>query len=184
MAEETKQGAVDQAQKDGAADGSPAKPEPTFETWLPEQPEQVRGMIEGHVRGLRSALDGLKATREEQAKQLAALAKKAEKGSEAEKALTEAATAAKAAESRATFYVLAHSAGVSDLELAYLAAERDRLIREDGSADLVALKAKHPSLFATPAGKPGAANAGAGTKVAPTAGSMNDFLRAATGRKP
>jgi hypothetical protein len=161
----------------GGAGGDGGKPPLTFETFLESQSDEVKGLVESHTRGLKAALESEREGRKAQAKQLAELAKKAEKGSEAEKALTEAATQAKAAESRATFYASAHAAGVQDLELAYLAAQRDGLLSDSGSCDLESLKKRHPSLFVGSGASSAAGAAGAGTRQQTTGGSMNDWIR-------
>jgi hypothetical protein len=50
------------------------------------------------------------------------------------------------AESKASFYSKAHTLGISDLELAFLAAKAANLI-VDGEIDFDALKERHPQLF-------------------------------------
>src|SRR5690242_12229300 len=51
-----------------------------FDTWLTEQPANVKTGIESHVKGLKTALADHKARNKELSKQLADLKGKAEKG--------------------------------------------------------------------------------------------------------
>lgn len=153
-----------------------------YDTWLAAQPEEVRTLLDGHVRGLKTTLDGERTSRKEMEKQLKDLAGKAEKGSEAEKRLTELANGMEEADRKAGFYEQAHSAGVSNLKLAYLVAVQDDLIGKSGRVDFETMKKQYPELFggnAKPAGNAGA-GAGGGT---PTGKSMNDFIRTAAGRR-
>ena len=167
-----------------AKDGAGTTPPATFDELYETQDEHTRGLIDGHVKGLKSALDGERASKKELERALREAAAKAEKGSEAQQALTAAADQARASKVRSEFYLQAHQAGVADLALAYLAATEDKLVREDGTADFAELKKRHPALFggvAAAAAAAGAANAGAGSRT-PSRGQttdMNELLRRA-----
>lgn len=154
----------------------------TFEGWYQKQDESMRGMIDGHVRGLKTSLDSERGARKDLEKQLRDLAGKAEKGSEAEKKLTEMADNMSASERRSDFYEQAHNEGVTNLKLAFLVAQDEELIDSKGRVNFVEMRKKFPELFG--GGKKSApANAGAGTGGAMPNKSMNDFIRAAAGRK-
>ena len=152
---------------------------PTFDSWLGQQPDEVKGLVDGHTKGLKSALESERGERKTLQAQLKALAGKAEKGSELEAALQETTTRLKDMERRSGFFAAGHAAGITDLDLAYIAAQQGGLVRDDGSADFAALKAKHPALFGQATTK---GHAGNGTGNAPT-GTMNDAIRAAAGRR-
>lgn len=153
-----------------------------FDAWLKEQDESVQQMLDGHTRGLKSALDGERDNRKKLERELRDLAGKAEKGSEAQTQLTKMADQVAEADQKAEFYEQAHAAGVSNLKLAYLVAQNDDLIDKRGRVNFETLKATYPELFGgkpkTPAG-----NAGSGTdKDKPASATMNDYIRKAAGR--
>lgn len=164
------------AQKDGA-------PEiPTFESWFGSQDETVKGLIDGHIKGLKSALESERAQRSDLARQLRDVTAKAEKGSELEKALMEVSTQLEAAERRAAFYEEAGRPEIGCLnpKAAFALAQAEDLFDKRGRVDWEALKANAPELFRprVPQG-----NAGLGTGDPPPAHkSMNDFIRRAAGR--
>jgi len=154
----------------------------TFEAWVTNQPDEIRAMLEGHTSGLRTALSSERDARKAMEKQLKDLAGKAEKGSEFEKQLSELASQQAALEQRAEFFEQAHGAGVTNLKLAYIVATQDGLIDQRGRVNWDGIKKSYPELFGQ--SKSVAGNAGAGTASTPAAVSMNDFIRAASGRKP
>jgi len=154
----------------------------TWEAWVDAQDDSVKGLIDGHVKGLKSALDNERTQRSDLAKQLRDVSAKAGKGSELETALTEVSTQLEAAERRAAFYEDAGrpEIGCTNPRLAYLAAVEGDLIDKRGRIDWEALKTSAPELFRprVPQG-----NAGAGTGGPPPAQkSMNSFIRRAAGR--
>ena len=155
---------------------------PTFESWIEGQDEQVRGLIDGHVDGLRSALKSEREQRRDFEKQLRDTAKQLEEGSDARQKLEGIAGELDAAEQRAEFYEAAHGAGVANLRLAWLAVQQDDSLRDRrGQVNMVRLKEQYPELFPSP--KASAGNAGAGTQTPPQAAAgMNQFIRRASGR--
>jgi hypothetical protein len=173
----------------GAAGGTPSETQKdgapeilTFESWLGSQDETVKGLIDGHIKGLKSALESERAQRSDLARQLRDVTAKAEKGSELEKALMEVSTQLEAAERRAAFYEEAGRPEIGCLnpKAAFALAQAEDLFDKRGRVDWEALKANAPELFRprVPQG-----NAGLGTSGPPPAHkSMNDFIRRAAGR--
>lgn len=154
----------------------------SFDTWMAAQDANVRGLLDGHTKGLKNALDSERESRKGLEKQLKDLAGKAEKGSELEKQLNDLLTQQQTAQTRAEFYEAAHAAGVSNLKLAFLVASQEGLIDQKGRVNFDEMKKSFPELFGA-SQKPAPANAGTGTN-APTAGAqnMNQFIRRAAGR--
>ena len=151
----------------------------TFESWIEAQPEDIKTLVTTHTSGLKSALDSERENRKTLEKQLRDLAKKAEAGSEYQKTLTEQADKLQTLERQGSFYDKAHSAGVRNLKLAYLAAEQAELVSDKGDCDFAKLKTQYPELFlvAPPA------NAGAGTNTQPPTFNMDALIRRAAGRQ-
>lgn len=154
----------------------------TWDTWVASQDETVKGLIDGHVKGLKSALESERTQRSDLARQLRDVTAKAEKGSELEKALTEVSAQLEVTERRAAFYEDAGrpEIGCSNPKAAFALAQAEDLFDKRGRVDWEALKASAPELFRprVPQG-----NAGAGTGGPPPAQkSMNDFIRRAAGR--
>jgi hypothetical protein len=165
-----------------AAGQGTGQPPATFETWLEKQDETVKGLLDGHVKGLKTALDSERESRKDLEKQLRDLAKKAETGSDAQTKLTTMADQLAASDRKADFYDAAHKAGVSNLSLAYLAASEKGLIDNKGRVNFDEMKKDFPELFG---GKPVPdGNAGSGTEGAPggAANDMNARIRRAAGR--
>jgi hypothetical protein len=150
----------------------------TFEGWLEKQPENVKSLYATHTSGLKNALETERKGRKDAEIQLRDLAKKAEKGSELEKSLTEQADKLTQLEQKNEFYDKAHSAGVRNLKLAYLAASQSGFINAKGEVDFTKLKAEFPELFL---GAP-PANGGNGANGTQQSKNMNDFLLQASGR--
>lgn len=154
-----------------------------FESWIAEQPEPVKALLDGHTKGLKSALETERNSRKELEKTLREMAGKAEKGSETQAQLTQMADQLKAEQTRANFFEAAHAAGIGNLKAAYTLAVADGLFDGKGQPDFAALKASYPELFAG-AKKLPAGDAGAGTSTKqPTGETMNDIIRRAAGYK-
>ena len=109
-------------------------------------------------------------------------AKKLEQGSETQQQLEKMANDLATTSSRAAFYETAHSAGVKNLPLAYVAARESGLLTDDGTADMKGIKERFPELFTSTAPPPG--NAGEGTQTPPpnSEPDMDTFIRRAAGR--
>jgi hypothetical protein len=158
------------------------KPPPTFDSWFEEQPDEIKGLVEGHVKGLKTALGSERDARDKAEKDLRDVAAKLEKGSEAQKQVLELADAVQEGNTKADFYEDAHAAGVSNLKLAWHIAKTEELFDKRGVVDFEKMKANYPELFGrlskTP---PGNVGAGGNQKLAP-ARSMNEFIRRQAGR--
>ncbi|OQY95342.1 MAG: hypothetical protein B6D39_00150 [Anaerolineae bacterium UTCFX2] len=164
--------------KDGKSD---QKSSLSYEAWVKDQPEEIKTMLSGWERGLKTALDGERDARKGLEKQVRDLAGKAEKGSEAEKQLTQLADQITESDRRSDFYEAAHAAGVTNLKLAYLVALHDDLFDKRGMVNFETMKGFYPELFGGQKLPKG--NAGDGTGTSPTGkNSMNDYIRAAAGR--
>lgn len=173
----------------GAGMGADGKDKPagqeaaTFDGWIGGQPEPIKTLIADHEKGLKSALESERTSRQDLEGQLRDAAKKAAKEPELQKSLTEMADKLAETDRRADFYDAAHSAGVTNLKLAYLVAVQDDLFDKKGNVNFETLKGKYPELF-TGKPQPGKGNAGAGTGGGdqPAVG-MNEIIRRASGRR-
>jgi hypothetical protein len=154
-----------------------------FDSWLGEQPEHVRSGLDAHTAGLRSALESERTQRKQFSKELRDLTAKAEQGSEAQKTLGEMTSRLEQAEQRAAFYEEAGRAEIacSNPRAAFLVASAEGLFTKRGDPDWPAIKAAAPELFGRKTTPPG--NAGSGNGSPPASPSMNDFIRAASGRR-
>lgn len=163
----------------GGAQGSPL----TFDAWLGSQDDQIKGLIDTHVTGLKSALDSERNERKGLTRQLNELRGKAEKGSELETQLTQLSAQLESQSAKAQFYESAPG-DVANMKLAWTAAQQDGLIR-DGKADWDGLRRSYPELFRSnsQAAKPPAGNAGSGRgQQNGSLQNMNSFIRQAAGR--
>lgn len=133
-----------------------------FEKWMSEQDEETRTAFDGHIAGLKSALDAERDARSKLEKQISTQGDLTQKLETAQSQLTDQTR-------KAEFYEAAAGAGVNDLKLAFVAAKEGQLFDEGGKPDLAGLAAAHPSLFVS--AEPGEArgNAGKGTRQNPKA---------------
>ncbi len=168
--------------QDGETPASDAQPV-TFEAVYKALPETQRGAIDGHISGLKTALQDERNGRKELEKQLRALSKTAEEGSAIRAQLDKLAEEQAGTTARAMFFEAAHDAQVKNLRLAWLAAQEYGLVdAKTGEADFAKLKNVAPELFAVKPAPQG--NAGNGAKQTGVADgkNMNDWIRAASGR--
>lgn len=153
-----------------------------WDGWLKTQSEDVRKLYDGHIDGLKSALNKERDARKDLSRQLKDLAGKAEQGSDLQNQLNKASADLEEANARADFFEEAATKGVKNPKLAFVVAKQDGLIDGKGRVNWETLKEQYPELF-TMAAKPPKGGAGDGTGRAPSAKpSMNSFLRAAAGR--
>lgn len=154
----------------------------TFDAWITGQPEEIKALLDGHTKGLKSALESERSQRSDLAKQVRDLAAKAEKGSEMEKTLTDLQGKLEAEQKRVAFLEDAGrpEIGCSNPKAAYLIAQADGLFDRHGQPDWAAIKAAAPELFGR---RMPQVNAGAGTGSPPQpAPNMSDYIRRAAGR--
>lgn len=152
---------------------------PVFDQWIEKQDEGVRTMLDGHVKGLKSALETERENRKSFEKQVKELAQRVEKGSEAEKRLNELSAQIELDQQRMAFYEDAQKQGISNLKAAFTLAQTDQLFDRKGNADFDKLKSAYPELFKKPVP---AGNAGEGAEGQPATFSMNDAIRRMAGR--
>lgn len=168
-------------QTQSAPEAQQTQTPPTFEAWLESQEETVKGLYAEHTKGLKGALETERGQRKGLEKELRELVKKADAGSEAAQELTKLADRLASEEQRASFYEVAHAGGISNLKLAWVAAQQGDYFNKRGEFDLATFRKDYPELFKAPPAPP--ANAGSGTRgEQPAAAGMNDFIRGARGR--
>jgi hypothetical protein len=157
----------------------------SFEAWLANQDDATKALLDGHTKGLKSALESERTQRAELAKQLRDVSGKLEKGSDAEKAVAnlQAQLDAKSREADFIAAAIRPEVGCSNPKLAYMLASAENLYDRRGNPDWDAIKAAAPELFQSPAQplRPGSADAGAGRgQNRPL--DMNSLIRRAAGR--
>lgn len=156
----------------------------SLDEWLSDQPDTIKNLIDSHTDGLRSALNSERAERKKLSQQLKTLGAKAEKGSELESEIAKLTGTLEENQRKADFYERAHTAGVKNLRLAYLAATDGDLFDRDGDVNFDKLKEQAPELFASKEKQPTPkGNAGAGRGQGGATPSMNSFIRRAAGRE-
>lgn len=154
-----------------------------FESWYAGLGADHKGLIDGHVTGLKSALDAERNERKALAKQIGDLKARAEKGSDLEKQLGDLTATLEAQNAKTTFYEGAPG-DVSNPRLAYLAAQEGNHINaKTGAVDWAAMRAAYPELFRRQGAGAPPANGGQGRNqggnIEPN---MNLFIRRAAGR--
>lgn len=155
---------------------------PTWETWIADQTDDVQGLYNSHVEGLKNTVKATREERDTMASDLRDAAAKLDKGSEAETKLTEMAGKFDAMERRAVFAedAIRPEIGCTNPKAAYLIAQADELFDRKGNPSWDAIKKAAPELFR----KPGTdTNAGSGTGGdPPETFDMNQAIRAKAGR--
>jgi hypothetical protein len=169
-----------QGQQQGQESETPTPP--AFDAWLQEQPEEVKGLLDGHVKGLKNALQSERDEKRKLQNDLEKVAKGfLEEGSEARKAVEKISGDLDNANRRVEFYEDAIPQGCSNPKLAWLAAVEIAAIDGRGKVNWDALKEQFPELFKRTAPPP--AHAGAGTGQPAQGFDMNRAIRGATGRQ-
>jgi len=164
------------AESDAQAKGEPL----TFEKWVESQDESVKGLLDSHTKGLKSALEAERETRKTFERQIKELAAKAEKGSEAEARLTELSAQLELTNRRASFAESASREGVTNPKALFTLAAAGEFFDKKGNADFAGLKKEYPEFFKRPIPD---GNAGEGAESQPAAQNMNDIIRRAAGAK-
>lgn len=174
------QGQNGQQNGQGGQDGSQGA---TFEAWYAGQGAELKGLIDGHISGLRSALESERNDRKALNRQIAEMKGKAEKGSELETQLTALHSQLETLNQKTAFYEAAPG-DLSNPRLAYLAAsEAGHINAKTGAVDWPAMRSAFPELFSRkPAPPP--ANGGQGQGQGGNQGvpNMNAFIRRAAQR--
>ena len=183
MADDTQQQTTqDAAAPQGETPAADAKPV-SFEDWYKGLAPEQQEAVDTHIDGLKSALKSEREERKTVERQLREIAKRAEEGSDLRQQLDTLATEQATANAKATFYEQAHGAGVKNLRLAWLAAADAGLVdAKSGECDFGRLKQAAPELFAPKLAAGNNAGNGAG-QTGVKEPSMNDWLRAAAGRR-
>lgn len=159
-------GTPDAGAGNGASSGGGTPPDSqnqtplTFESWLTSQDDAIKKLIDGHIKGLKATLETERTQRKDFERQVKDLASKLEKGSDGWEQAEALASQIAQLERQAAFYDAAHAAGVTNLRLAWLAAQDAKLINDKNQVDLDALKAAHPQLFAVTVPSSNATNPG------------------------
>lgn len=183
MADET----TNQAAQDDQAGETPAveTAQPvTFEAVYKGLDVPHRSAIDAHVSGLKTALADERNGRKELEKRLRDLSKQAEEGSALRVQLDKLAEEQGVTTAKATFFEAAHDAQVKNLRLAWLAAQEYGLLDpKTGEADFTKLRTQAPELFAAKVTPTAHAGNGARQAGAVDGRTMNDFIRAAAGRR-
>ena len=152
----------------------------TFEGFYSEADDTVKALLDGHTKGLKSALEAERETRKTFEKQIRELAAKAEKGSEAEKQLTELSAQLELSNRRASFAESASREGVTNPKALFVLAAAGDFFDKKGEVDFASLRKEYPEFFKKPIPE---GNAGEGAGSATPAQSMNDIIRRAAGAK-
>lgn len=145
----------------------------TFDGWLGKQDATIKGLVDSHVGGLKSALESERTDRKEVQRQLNAL-KAIGDPTELQGKVAQLQATLDEQTVRNEFAEDAHTKGVTNIKLAYLAAKDAGLLgKKDCWENLQTLA---PELFQKKTAPPAAAGTGSGAQpnAAPT---MNDFLR-------
>ena len=154
---------------------------PTWDSILEGLPEEAKGAYEQHTQGLQSALRAERQQRQDLAKQLREASSQLEAGSKARQDLEALQAQFEDAQRRADFATEAGSHAVSNVKLAYLAAQEFDLFDRRGNVQWDELRNQAPELFTQP--QPARGNAGSGTSAPPSqAQDMNAHIRRMAGR--
>lgn len=158
----------------------------TYDTWLAQQPEDVRTGIEAHITGLRNTVQATRQERDALSGRLTELTNALGKDTpeEAKRLLAEMTSELETTNKRAAFYEGAGNpeVGCTNPRAAFLLAQADQLYDRRGNPDWAAIKAAAPELFRQAGQQKGSADGGAGGDNKPTGNSMNDFIRKAARR--
>ncbi len=119
----------------------------TFEKWLEMQDDQVRALVNGNIKSLKSALKSERENREMFEKDVRELAKEVEVTTEMQKRVTKLTNQLTASDRRIAFYEAAHAANATNLKLAFIVATQENLFDKQGNVNFELLQRDHPELF-------------------------------------
>lgn len=157
----------------------------TWETWIEEQPDEIKSLYAQHTLGLRNTVQATRQERDEMREQLKALSSKLEEGSDARQQLEalEQRLSEQQREANVMEQLIDPKAGINNARLALAAvrADQEAYLDRRGNVLFDKLKEDFPELFGrmnTPRG-----NAGSGTqKDVPGGFDMNRAIRRRAGR--
>lgn len=122
------------------------QPALTWDTWLADQSDEVKALAETANAGLKTALQSERDARKQLDAQLKKLSKSAGDNAELTQTIEDLRTQLEGQTRKANFATdLGNS--VTDVELAFIAAERIGAFDRDGRVNVEKLKAAHPALF-------------------------------------
>ena len=154
---------------------------PTYDEWYGGQDENVKGLVDGKISKLMSALGSERDAKGKAEDDLRAVAGKLEKGSEAQKEVLKLADENKSAGVKVEFYEDAITVGVNNPKLAYHIAVTDELVGKRNVFEK--MRETYPELFGKPSKTP-PADAGEGKDgIIAAEGGMNAFIRSRGGRQ-
>lgn len=165
----------------GDAPTTPVATPATWEAFVSGQPDEIKGLFEGHVSGLKAALSAERAEKSRLSAELKSALKKVESGSEAEKTLVALAARLDLAEKKAMFAEQAVPQNCVNIKAAWALATQEEYWKADGSPDWATLKKDAPELFRRPPVV--APGSGAGTQPPADIFDMNSIIRQAAGRR-
>lgn len=173
-----------QGQQDGQQqEGQQQQDALTFDKWYGELADDVKGLLDDHTIGLKSALEDERRERKGLAARIKELSKSADQGSELQKQLETLTGQMGETETRATFYEGAHEAGVKNLRLAWIAAKEFDLISSKGDVNFDQLKQQAPELFASAKTVPNAHAGNGAQQPGMDKPDMNRAIRIMAGRQ-
>jgi hypothetical protein len=168
-------------QEPNNANGNDQESAPTaVDENTPFEVDKLPVNVQKHIRELRAENAR---ERKQYAAELREATKNAAEGSDLKKALMEASTRADQAEQRAVFFEEASRPEIActNAKVALAVAVAEGLFTKRGDPDWPAIKAAAPELFGRKSTPPG--HAGSGNGSPPAQATMNDYIRAATGRR-
>lgn len=173
----------EQAQDETVTDQAEAQPaqELTWDSWLEQQDETVKSLLDSHTKGLKSALESERTGRKDLARRVAELSQQAETGTELRTQLDKLTGDLDSMNARQSFYEQAHGMRVVDLKSAFVLARESGLVNNQGQTDWKAFQEQHPYMFER--AQVPRANAGSGTSTPPPAqpADMNELIRRKAG---
>ena len=147
----------------GNVSQQPAQGAANWESVLAGLPEEAKGLYEQHISGLKNAFEGEKERRRELSERLQEATSQLEAGSKARDQLEQLQQQLEETQRKADFATEASGQGVSNVKLAYLAAQEFETFDRRGNVQWDALREAAPELFAQQPAPRG--NAGNGTQA-------------------
>lgn len=154
----------------------------TFDSWFATQDEAVKGLLDTHTNGLKSALQSERDQRGKLQGELKKVTKELEEGTEARKQLESITTKLDELETQNAVYETLTAAGITNLKLGWMAVQASGALDKRGNVNIETLKAEYPELFKKAAPPPGNAGSGQNNGLPAGNGSMDDYIRRAAGR--